>query len=116
MPCCELITNINVPEDSIQNTLGQLENVISAVLSKPSSYIMSNYDYQKNLRFGGSNDDFCFVRLTSIGGINKSNNSSLADKITKILQMTLNVKPRRVYVEFRDCAAQNFAFNSSLFG
>ncbi|CRH02715.1 macrophage migration inhibitory factor, putative [Plasmodium relictum] len=116
MPCCELITNINIPEDNVEDTLSQLENAISNVLSKPISYIMSNYDYQKNLRFGGSNEGFCFVRLTSIGGINKSNNSSLADKITKILVATLKVKSRRVYVEFRDCSPQNFAFNSSLFG
>ncbi|EAA17477.1 hypothetical protein [Plasmodium yoelii yoelii] len=89
---------------------------ISNVLGKPVAYIMSNYDYQKNLRFSGSNEGYCFVRLTSIGGINRSNNSSLADKITKILSNHLGVKPRRVYIEFRDCSAQNFAFSGSLFG
>ncbi|SBT80973.1 macrophage migration inhibitory factor, putative [Plasmodium malariae] len=116
MPCCELITNISIADDNAQNVLSQIERVISDVLGKPVSYIMSNYDYQKNLRFAGTNEEYCFVRLTSIGGINRSNNSTLADKITKILMNTLNVKSRRVYIEFRDCSAQNFAYSGSLFG
>ncbi|CXJ23758.1 macrophage migration inhibitory factor [Plasmodium berghei] len=116
MPCCELITNISIPDDKAQNTLSEIEDAISNILGKPVAYIMSNYDYQKNLRFSGSNEGYCFVRLTSIGGINRSNNSLLADKITKILSNHLSVKPRRVYIEFRDCSAQNFAFSGSLFG
>ncbi|KAI4835003.1 macrophage migration inhibitory factor [Plasmodium brasilianum] len=123
MPCCELITNISIADDNAQNVLSQIERgtnkrkfLISDVLGKPVSYIMSNYDYQKNLRFAGTNEEYCFVRLTSIGGINRSNNSTLADKITKILMNTLNVKSRRVYIEFRDCSAQNFAYSGSLFG
>ncbi|CAD2105246.1 macrophage migration inhibitory factor, putative [Plasmodium vinckei lentum] len=116
MPCCELITNISIPDDKAQVALSEIEDAISNVLGKPAAYIMSNYDYQKNLRFAGSNEGYCFVRLTSIGGINRSNNSSLADKITKLLANHLGVKPRRVYIEFRDCSAQNFAFSGSLFG
>ncbi|CDO65569.1 macrophage migration inhibitory factor [Plasmodium reichenowi] len=116
MPCCEVITNVNLPDDNVQSTLSQIENAISDVMGKPLGYIMSNYDYQKNLRFGGSNEAYCFVRITSIGGINKSNNSALAHQITTLLVSNLNVKSRRIYVEFRDCSAQNFAFSGSLFG
>ncbi|SBS88649.1 macrophage migration inhibitory factor (MIF) [Plasmodium ovale curtisi] len=100
----------------VESTLSQIEGAISDVLGKPPAYIMSNYDYQKNMRFSGTNEAYCFVRLTSIGGINKSNNSSLADKITNILVKSLKVKSRRVYIEFRDCPAYNFAFSGSLFG
>uniref|UniRef100_UPI0038D25AA3 L-dopachrome isomerase n=1 Tax=Plasmodium knowlesi (strain H) TaxID=5851 RepID=UPI0038D25AA3 len=116
MPCCQVSTNINVSDDDAKKALMQIENAISQVMNKPMGYIMSNLDYQKHMRFGGSHDGFCFVRVTSISGISRSNNTALADKITKILASTIKVKSDRVFIEFKDCSAQNFAFNGSLFG
>ncbi|GAW83669.1 macrophage migration inhibitory factor [Plasmodium gonderi] len=116
MPCCQVVTNINASDDDIKKTLSQIENAVSEVMSKPMSYIMSNYDYQKYLRFGGSDNGFCFVKITSISGINKTNNTALADKVTKILVNTIKVKSDRVFIEFNDCSPKNFAFNGSLFG
>ncbi|EUD66009.1 hypothetical protein C922_03479 [Plasmodium inui San Antonio 1] len=116
MPCCQVSTNINASDDDAKKVLTEIENAISQVMNKPMGYIMSNLDYQKHMRFGGSHDGFCFVRVTSISGISRSNNTALADQITKILANTLNVKSERVFIEFKECSPQNFAFNGSLFG
>mmetsp|Transcript_11343 Transcript_11343/g.14774 ORF Transcript_11343/g.14774 Transcript_11343/m.14774 type:complete len:150 (+) Transcript_11343:76-525(+) len=115
MPVFTLETNVEVKPDLQKALSEKLTQIVSQVLSKPSSYVAVKISSGLAMTFGGTDAPCALCSLTSLGQINKENNTEVSSQLASLLKDSLGVEGNRYYVTFVDLDRSNVGYNGSVF-
>ena len=115
MPLLKLETTVLIPEDKQKTLLSSLSKAVAETIGKPEQYVMVTIS-QAAMAMSGTPGNAAFVDIRSIGGLTSSVNRKLSEQICKLLNDSLGIPPDRVYLNFAEVDAGNWAWHGSTFG
>lgn len=115
MPYLKLNTNQAVSYEESPQLLRQLSALIAKETGKPERYVMIELAGNKTMLFAGDNGPLAFIECKSIG-LSSAQCQSLSSSLCRLLENTLQIPPERIYIEFSNCPAEYWGWNSSTFG
>lgn len=115
MPYLKLSTNISIADAQTPELLSKFSQLLAQKTGKPERYVMVELTADKPMFFAGNNKPLAYVECKSIG-LDVAQTKPLAAAICQLLQTTLHIDSERVYIEFSDCKADYWGWNSSTFG
>lgn len=115
MPYLKLNTNVPIIEEQSPELLRRLSQLASRETGKSDRYIMIELLGDKTMLFAGSSEPLAYLECKSIG-LNSSQAKSLSKSLCRELEQTLQIPADRIYIEFSNCPAEFWGWNSSTFG
>jgi phenylpyruvate tautomerase PptA (4-oxalocrotonate tautomerase family) len=115
MPLIKVQTSAKRDRDVKEATVKELSAMVAACIGKPESYVEAVLEDDVVIAFGGEVGQGAFVEVRSIGGLSPSVNNALAREICDCLEQRLGVDPAKVYVNFVDVSAGDWAWKGSTF-
>ncbi|MGD0958398.1 MAG: phenylpyruvate tautomerase MIF-related protein [Methylomonas sp.] len=115
MPYIKLNTNVEISSQQSQQLLAELSKLAVQQTGKPERYVMVEVNGGKAMLFGGDGSPLAFLECKSIG-LSAAQAKGLAEALTQSLAAALTIRPDRIYIEFRNCDAQFWAWNGATFG
>lgn len=108
-------TGGELPEDKKEAFLEEASKTVSTTLGKAESYVMVSLS-PSAMSFGGKPGNAAFLYLASIGHIGPETNKPAAKELTALVEKHLGIPGDRVFIQFSDAAAANFAWQGNTFG
>ncbi|MDB9528815.1 phenylpyruvate tautomerase MIF-related protein [Oscillatoria sp. CS-180] len=116
MPLIKLQTSVPSPNKAdIDRILKDLSSSLASYLGKPESYVMTVFEGDVPMTFGGSTDPVCYVEIKSVGTMGSKTRAMSEEFCTKI-EDALGVPKNRTYIEFADAAGSMWGWNGTTFG
>lgn len=116
MPLIKVQTSIESPDRAaVESMLLNLSVKLAQHLGKPESYVMTAFEPDTAMTFGGSTEPTCYVEIKSVGTMGDRTRKMSADFCDEISQ-TLGVAKNRIYIEFADAKGAMWGWNGSTFG
>ena len=115
MPYLKLNTNKTINKDESVQLLSQLSQAVAKATDKPERYIMIELNDSKNMLFAGNSEPLAFIECKSIG-LTASQSKSLSSSLCQLLETALQIRPDRIYIEFKDCPAEFWGWDGTTFG
>ncbi|MBE0469542.1 MAG: hypothetical protein IBX55_08575 [Methyloprofundus sp.] len=115
MPFMKLRTNVVIDSEKTSVLMSELSQLLAHETSKPERYVMIDVQGDRNMMFGGSTESLAFVECKSIG-LSTAQAKSLSKSISELLSICLQLSAERIYIEFSNCPAEYWGWNSSTFG
>lgn len=95
--------------------LKTLSAKLAGHLGKPESYVMTAFEAEIPMTFGGTTDPVCYIYIKNIGQITPSQTKSMSQDFCQIIQDELGVPAKRTYLEFSPVERHLWGWNSSTF-
>jgi phenylpyruvate tautomerase len=108
-------TGGELSEDKKEAFLKEASKTVSSTLGKAESYVMVSLS-PSTMSFGGKPGNAAFLYLASIGHIGPETNKPAARELTDLVEKHLGIPGDRVFIQFSDAAAANFAWQGNTFG
>jgi phenylpyruvate tautomerase PptA (4-oxalocrotonate tautomerase family) len=115
MPYLKLTTNTSISNEQSPELLSQFSQLLAKETGKPERYVMVELDSDRKMIFSGNNDPLAYIECKSIG-LTSDQAKSLSASLSQILTEKLHISADRVYIEFSNCPADFWGWNSSTFG
>lgn len=116
MPLIQIKSSIVPPSSSeINSLLTHVSQLIASHLKKPESYVMTAFEGNIPMTFGGTFAPTCYVEVKSIGTMNPQQTQSMSQALCQVLEEALNVPKNRIYIEFADAKGAMWGWNGSTF-
>lgn len=99
MPFIKTSTNVNIDEgkkEILKQKFGSAINIIG----KPESYLMLEFESNKDMYFAGSNEPLAFIDIKVLGKLN--NTDEMTKVLTSIISSELNIPQNRIYIAYKD--------------
>ncbi|NEP88627.1 MAG: hypothetical protein F6K18_18305 [Okeania sp. SIO2C2] len=118
MPLIKVQTSVSQPEkDKIDSLLKNLSSGMAKHFGKPESYVMTTFESDIPMTFGGSSDEpVCYMEIKSIGSMNPQQTKGISQDFCQQINQALGVPKNRIYIEFSDAKGSMWGWNSSTFG
>ena len=115
MPFVNVQVSGVVAEDTKKTLLAALSRIMSDTLGKPEQYVMAALETGAII-MSGKEGPAAFVDVRSIGKLNSKTNSPLAQKLSDALSASLGIPANRIFLNFTDVPAADWAWNKETFG
>lgn len=116
MPLIKVQTSTPAPEKpQLEAMLKSLSASLAKHLKKPESYIMTAFEPDTAMTFGGTTDPTCYVEIKSVGTMNPSQTQTMSQEFCQQIGRTLNVPENRIYID-ADAKGSMWGWNRSTFG
>ncbi|MBP0031929.1 MAG: hypothetical protein J7524_02020 [Roseofilum sp. Belize BBD 4] len=116
MPLIKIQTSAPTPE---RPTIDELLKILSAKLakhlSKPESYVMTAFESDVPMTFGGSFDPVCYIEVKNVGGMSPAQTESMSQDFCQAIAENLGVSPNRTYIEFAGAEGSMWGWNGGTF-
>jgi phenylpyruvate tautomerase PptA (4-oxalocrotonate tautomerase family) len=117
MPLLKIQTSLSSPDVSkVETLLKQLSASLARHLSKPESYVMTAFEADVPMTFGGTTEPACYVEIKSVGSMSAQQTKAMSQDFCQTLESTLGVGQQRIYIEFADAKGSMWGWNGSTFG
>lgn len=117
MPLIKVQSSVSQPEKkAIQSLLKKLSTKLAQHLGKPESYVMTAFEADVPMTFGGTFDPVCYVEIKSVGTMSSSQTQNMSQDFCSEISEQLNIDPNRIYIEFADSKGYMWGWNESTFG
>ncbi len=116
MPVTKVQTSVPCSPEVKESLVKELSAMTAASIGKPETYVSAVVEDDAVISFGGEVGPAAFVEVRSIGGLNHSVNNELAQKISACLNDRLGIDTGRIYVNFFDVPAGDWAWKGRTFG
>ncbi|MGD1809635.1 phenylpyruvate tautomerase MIF-related protein [Dapis sp. BLCC M126] len=118
MPLIKVQTSVYQPEkDKVERLLKSLSSGIAKHFSKPESYVMTTFESDICMTFGGNSDEpACYMEIKSIGSMNPNQTKAMSQDFCQEINQVLGIPINRIYIEFSDAKGSMWGWNSSTFG
>lgn len=101
MPYIQARLSVNTDDTQKENLQTKLSKAVSASLSKPSAYIMTEIQDNCNLYMAERKLDKCaYISISSLGSISKNSCQTLTKAICDILQNDFEINAQNVYITY----------------
>jgi phenylpyruvate tautomerase PptA (4-oxalocrotonate tautomerase family) len=117
MPLIKVQTSVPAPEKpQVEAMLKSLSASLAQHLGKPESYVMTAFEPEITMTFGGSTEPICYVEIKSVGTMNPPQTKAMSQEFCEQLEQALGVSKQRIYIEFADAKGAMWGWNGSTFG
>ncbi|MBC6480086.1 MAG: hypothetical protein GDA56_22205 [Hormoscilla sp. GM7CHS1pb] len=116
MPLIKVKTSAPAPEKTaVQGILQVLSAKLAEHLSKPESYVMTAFEPDVAMTFGGTLDPVCYIEIKNVGGMSPAQTKSMSQDFSQVIYEKLNVPQNRIYIEFAGAQGSMWGWNGSTF-
>lgn len=115
MPYVKLSTNIAISQEQTPQLLSALSQLMAKGTGKSERYVMVELKPEAAMLFAGSGAPLAYLECKSIG-LSESQAKTLSSSICQLLNQQLQLPAERIYLEFSNCPAEYWGWNSSTFG
>ena len=117
MPLIKVQSSISQPEPAaIENLLTSLSAKLAQHIGKPESYVMTAFESDVPMTFGGTLEPVCYVEIKSVGNMSSSQTKVMSEDFCNQISKELNVDSDRIYIEFADAKGYMWGWNGCTFG
>lgn len=117
MPLIKVQTSAPALEQSLlDELLKKLSASLANHLGKPESYVMTAFESDSIMTFGGTPDPACYVEVKSVGNLSPTQTEAMSQDFCRTLGQALAVSEDRIYIVFADAKGSMWGWNSSTFG
>ena len=114
MPYINCITNIKVADSDILKS--ELAKALDSIADKGKKWLMVSVQSEEKLYFQGNDTPAAFIEIKYIGSFSSEVKIELTQAFGKILENKENIPSDRVYINFTGVKAEDWGWNSNLFG
>ena len=114
MPYLKIKTNITLDKDSEIALASTASTLLSQLLGKPESYIMTEVVSDASIVFATTDEPAVYIELKSIG-LPEADTAILSASLCDFIDTQIGVPPDRVYIEFSSAARHLWGWNKSTF-
>lgn len=114
MPLATIMTNINLSEPQRKALLQSLSGQVAELLGKPEQYVMTAYQYNPDMLFGGSDQPLAYMELKSIG-LPADETGHLSQALCTEIGKLTGIPSNRIYIEFNDAARNMWGWDQRTF-
>lgn len=117
MPLIKVQTSLSSPEQAdVDGLLKRLSAGLAKHTGKPESYVMTAFEPNVRMTFGGTFDPVCYIEVKSVGSMSSAQTSAMSQEFCQQVNQALGVPVNRVYIEFADAKGYMWGWNGSTFG
>jgi len=117
MPLIKVQSSIAAPDKvQVESLLSSLSAKLAQHLGKPESYVMTAFESDIPMTFGGTTEPVCYVEIKSIGTMKPEQTKAMSADFCQQIESELGVKANRIYLEFADAQRHLWGWNGSTFG
>ncbi|MDJ0568679.1 MAG: phenylpyruvate tautomerase MIF-related protein [Pleurocapsa sp. MO_192.B19] len=117
MPLIQVKSSVSQPEKAkVESLLTSLSANLAKHIGKPESYVMTAFESDVPMTFGGTFDPVCYVEIKSVGNMTSSQTKSMSEDFCRHISEKLDVPTNRIYIEFADAQGYMWGWNKSTFG
>ena len=117
MPLIKVQSSVSQPEKpAVENLLSSLSAKLAQHLGKPESYVMTAFESDVPMSFGGTFDPVCYVEIKSVGNMSSSQTKAMSQDFCSQISEKLDVPSDRIYIEFADAQGYMWGWNQRTFG
>ena len=117
MPLIKVQSSVAQPDKSaVENLLASISANLAQHLGKPESYVMTAFEGDVPMTFGGSTDPACYVEIKSVGTMSSAQTQKMSQDFCRQISDKLDVPASRIYIEFADAKGYMWGWNESTFG
>jgi len=117
MPLIKVQSSVAQPEKSaVEGLLTDLSAKLAQHLGKPESYVMTAFEGDVPMTFGGTIDPACYVEIKSVGTMSSDQTKKMSQDFCSQISDLLDVPANRIYIEFADAKGYQWGWNKSTFG
>ncbi len=117
MPLIKVQSSVTAPEKSnVENLLKTLSAKVANHFGKPESYVMTIFESDIPMTFGGTFEPVCYVEIKNIGTMSSSQTKAMSADFCQEIEDKLGVPANRIYIEFNDAQRHLWGWNKSTFG
>jgi phenylpyruvate tautomerase len=116
MPLIKIQSSVNTPEKvTVDNLLKSLSAKLAKHLNKPESYVMTAFESDIPMTFGGTLEPVCYVEIKSIGKMKPEQTKAMSADFCQQIESELGVPANRIYLEFADSERHLWGWNKGTF-
>lgn len=116
MPLIKVQTSIATLDSAkVKNLLSSLSSKLAKHLGKPESYVMTAFESDITMSFGGTFEPVCYVEIKSVGTMNPNQTKAMSQDFCTEISDNLGIAKNRIYIEFADAKGSMWGWNSSTF-
>lgn len=117
MPLIKVQTSAAAPDRSaVETLLKNLSAKLAKHLGKPESYVMTAFEPNITMTFGGTCEPTCYVEIKSVGTMSPQQTQTMSQDFCEQIAQALNIAQNRIYIEFADAKGAMWGWNGSTFG
>ncbi|MBP0001760.1 MAG: hypothetical protein J7641_22695 [Cyanobacteria bacterium SID2] len=117
MPLIQVKTSTAVPDkNTAEGLLKQLSAELAEHLGKSESYVMTAFEGDVPMTFGGTSDPVCYIEVKSIGTMSSEQTRAMSASFCQQVEASLGVSAKRTYIEFANAQGSMWGWNGSTFG
>lgn len=117
MPLIKVKSSVSSPDsNSVNELLTTLSAKLAKHLGKPESYVMTAFEGEIPMTFGGTFEPVCYIEIKNIGTMKPEQTKAMSQDFCKIVEDTLGVSSKRTYIEFCDAKGYLWGWNQGTFG
>jgi phenylpyruvate tautomerase PptA (4-oxalocrotonate tautomerase family) len=117
MPLIKVQTSVSAPDASaVEEMLKDLSSSLAKHVGKPESYVMTAFEPDVAMTFGGTTDPVCYIEIKNVGSMSPALTKTMSQDFCTKINQALGVPPNRTYIEFADAKGAMWGWNGSTFG
>lgn len=117
MPLIKVQTSIPSPDRAeVDGLLKHLSAALAKHTGKPESYVMTAFEPEVPMTFGGTLDPVCYIEVKSVGSMSPTQTKTMSQDFCEQIHQALGVPTNRIYIEFADAKGAMWGWNGSTFG
>ncbi|HSM81399.1 MAG TPA: phenylpyruvate tautomerase MIF-related protein [Nodosilinea sp.] len=117
MPLIKVQTSVSAPAGpALEALLKTLSASLASHLGKPETYVMTAFEGDVPMTFGGTTDPTCYVEIKSVGTMGGTKTRAMSQEFCAQLESALGVPKNRTYIEFADAPGAMWGWNGGTFG
>ncbi|MBD2461032.1 hypothetical protein H6G89_08245 [Oscillatoria sp. FACHB-1407] len=117
MPFIKVQSSIATPDrTTVEALLKQLSAHLAKHTGKSESYVMTAFEPDVAMTFGGTTEPTCYIEIKSVGTMSGTQTKAMSQDFSQIVTATLGVPANRTYIEFADAKGMMWGWNGSTFG
>ncbi|HBE21072.1 MAG TPA: hypothetical protein DEG17_07670 [Cyanobacteria bacterium UBA11149] len=117
MPLIKVQSSVKVLEAAaVEGLLKSLSGKLAKHLGKPESYVMTAFEQNVAMTFGGTFDPVCYIEVKNIGAMRPESTKAMSQDFCQTINEKLGIPINRIYIEFNDAKGSMWGWNGSTFG
>ena len=116
MPLIKVQTSSTNPnQEQVKTLLTNLSSKLAQHLGKPESYVMTSFEADIPMTFGGTFEPTCYLEIKSVGTMSKTQTKTMSQDFCEVISENLGIPQNRIYIEFADAQGYLWGWNASTF-
>ncbi len=116
MPLIKVQASVPRPAtEQVEALLKQLSGKLAGHLGKSEAYVMTAFEADVPMTFGGTTAPACFLEVKSIGSMSPAQTKAMSQDFCQQVNAALGVPVERIYIEFADAKGSMWGWKGSTF-